>query len=220
MKIKAIITGATGMVGEGVMHECLQSPDVEQVLVISRKSCGMQHPKLKEILYADFSDFSAIENQLTGYNALFLCMGITSLGASEAVYTKVTYNYTLALANTLVKLNPETVICYVSGKGTKQDESVKNMWIRVKGKTERDLQKLSKHAYMFRPGYIRPIKGMKNTYTMYKVLDWLMYPLTKLLAPNAACTLTAIGRAMITCAGKGYEKNILEVKDIEKAARI
>lgn len=219
MKVRAIITGATGMVGEGVMHECLQSADVEQVLVINRKTCGVQHPKLKEILHTDFSDFSSIENQLAGYNAAFLCMGITSVGASEELYTKITYSYTLALAKTLVKLNSETVICYVSGKGTKQAPS-KNMWIRVKGKTERDLQSLSKHAYMFRPGYIRPTKGMKNTYTMYKVLDWFMYPLTKLLAPGAACTLTAIGRAMIACAGKGYEKNILEVKDIERAAEL
>jgi nucleoside-diphosphate-sugar epimerase len=166
MKVRAIITGATGMVGEGVLHECLQSPEVEQVLVINRKSCGMQHPKLKEILHADFSDFSAIENQCSGYNALFLCMGITSIKATKEFYTKITYSYTLALAKTMVKLNPETVICYISGKGTKQDEGVKNMWIRVKGKTERDLQALSKKAYMFRPGYIRPIKGMKNTYTM------------------------------------------------------
>src|SRR4051812_34807633 len=108
-KVRAIITGATGMVGEGVMHECLQSPEVEQVLVINRKTCGVQHPKLKEILHADFSDFSAIENQLTGYNAAFLCMGITSIKATEEFYTKITYGYTLALAKTLIKLNPETV---------------------------------------------------------------------------------------------------------------
>src|ERR1700752_5252890 len=156
MKVRAVITGATGMVGEGVLHECLLSNDVEQVLVINRRPCGMQHAKLKEIIHTDFSDFTAIENQLAGYNAAFLCMGITSVGANEETYTKVTYTYTLALANTLVKLNPDMVICYVSGAGTKQDENAKNMWIRVKGRTERDLQKLPcKAAYMFRPGYIQ-----------------------------------------------------------------
>lgn len=216
--VKAIITGATGMVGEGVMHECLQSDKVEQVLVINRRPCGVQHPKLKEIIHADFSDFSNIENQLAGYNAAFLCMGITSIGASEELYTKITYSYTLALAKTLVKLNPETTLCYVSGAGTKQG-GAKNMWIRVKGRTEKDLQALSKKTYMFRPGYIRPIKGMQNTYRMYKILDPFMFPLLKLLAPKSACTLKEIGQAMICCAAKGYEKNILEVRDIEKAAK-
>jgi len=220
MKIKVIITGVTGMVGEGVMHECLLSNEVEQVLVINRRPCGVTHPKLKEIIHADFSDFSSVEKELSGYNAAFLCMGITSIGASEEAYTKVTYTYTLALASTLSKLNPETVICYVSGAGTKQDESVKNMWMRVKGKTERDLQKLHcKAAYMFRPGYIRPTKGMKNTYTMYKILDPIMYPLLKLLAPKVVCTLKEIGLAMINCASKGCEKNIIEVKDIVELAK-
>ena len=207
------------MVGEGVMHECLLSNEVEQVLVINRRPCAVTHPKLKEIIHADFSNFSALEKELANYNAAFLCMGITSIGASEEAYTKVTYDYTMALAKTMVKSNPEAIICYVSGKGTRQEEGVKNMWIRVKGKTERGLQKISKHSYMFRPGYIKPIKGMKNTYKMYKALDWFMFPLTKLLAPGAACTLKEIGLAMITCASKGYEKTILEVRDIEKAAK-
>jgi hypothetical protein len=217
MKVKAIITGSTGMVGEGVLHECLLSPLVEQVLVINRRSCGVTHPKLKEILHNDFSDFSAIESSLQGYNAAFLCMGVTSLGASEELYTKITYKYTLALAKTLVKLNPETTVCYVSGAGTKQ-EGARNMWIRVKGRTERELQALGKNMYMFRPGYIRPKKGMKNTYKMYKALDWLMFPLLKLLAPRVACTLEEIGKAMIHCAARGYEKKVLEVRDIVKAA--
>lgn len=217
--VKAVITGTTGMVGEGVMHECLNSSLVEEVLVINRKPCGLQHPRLKEIIHQDFSEFDSIREQLKGYNAAFLCMGITSIGASEELYTQITYNYTLALAGTMIKNDPETVICYVSGKGTKQEEGVKNMWIRVKGRTERDLQKLCKNGYMFRPGYIRPIKGMKNTYKMYKALDWFMFPFTKLLAPGAACTLKEVGQAMIHCAAKGYEKKILEVKDIEKAAK-
>lgn len=207
------------MVGEGVLHECLLSDKVEKVLVINRKPCGVQHPKLQEILHKDFSDFSSLENSLRDYNAAFICMGITSIGASEEVYAKITHDYTLALARSFVKQNPDGVICYVSGKGTRQEEGVKNMWIRVKGRTERELQKLSKNAYMFRPGYIRPTRGMKNTYKMYKAFDWFMFPLTKLLAPGAACTLREIGLAMIHCAEKGYEKNILEVKDIELAAK-
>lgn len=220
MKIKVIITGATGMVGEGVMHECLNSNHVEEVLLINRRPSGAQHPKLKEIIHADFSDYSAIADQLKGYQAAFLCMGITSLGASEELYTKITYTYTLALAQTLTKHDPEMVICYVSGAGTRQEDGVKNMWMRVKGRTERDLQKLPcKGAYMFRPGYIKPTKGMKNTYTMYKVVDPVMFPLLKLFAPKLACTLKEIGQAMITCAVKGYDKTILEVKDIEAAAK-
>lgn len=219
MKVRAIITGATGMVGEGVLHECLLSPDVEQVLAINRKPCGIQHPKLKEILHGDFSDFSLVENQLLGYNAAFLCMGITSVGASEEIYTKITYQYTLALAKKLTERNPDMVICYVSGAGTKQDESIKNMWIRVKGTTERALQQLPcKAAYMFRPGYIQPTKGLKNTYTMYKILAPL-YPLWKLLLRKHACTLQEIGLAMIHTVTKGYDKTILEVPDIEKLAR-
>lgn len=207
------------MVGEGVMHECLMSDKVEQVLVINRKPCGVTHPKVKELIHKDFSEFSSVENELKGYNAAFLCMGITSIGASEEQYTKVTYDYTMALARTLIKLNADTTVCYISGAGTKQ-EGAKNMWIRVKGKTERELLLLCKNGYMFRPGYIRPIAGMKNTYRVYKALDWMMFPLLKLMAPKSACTLSEIGRAMIHCAAKGYNKQVLEVKDIEKAAKV
>ncbi len=219
MKVRTIITGATGMVGEGVLHECFLSDYVEQILVINRRACNVQHPKLKELIHEDFSDFTFIESELKGYNAAFLCMGITSLGASEEVYTKITYQYTLALAKTLAMLNPETVICYVSGAGTKQDENIKNMWMRVKGKTEKDLQQLPcKAAYMFRPGYIQPTKGLKNTYTMYKVIAPL-YPLWKLLLRKHACTLKEIGQAMIHTVTKGYNKTILEAPDIEKLAK-
>jgi nucleoside-diphosphate-sugar epimerase len=219
MNAKVIITGATGMVGEGVLHECLLSKDVENILVINRRPCGIQHPKLKELIHEDFSDFTSIEKELVGYNAAFLCMGITSVGASEEVYTKITYQYTLALAKTLATLNKEMVICYVSGAGTKQDEDIKNMWMRVKGKTEKALQQLPcKAAYMFRPGYIQPTKGLKNTYTMYKVIAPL-YPLWKLLLPKHACTLRQIGQAMIHTVTKGYDKTILEVPDIEKLAK-
>ena len=150
MKIKAIITGATGMVGEGVLHECLLHPDVESVLVINRKPCGVKHEKLKEIIHKDFLDLSAIEEQLAGYNACYFCAGVSSVGKKEDEYTRITYDLTLNFANTLVKLNPDMTFCYVSGVGTDSTEKGRSMWARVKGKTENDLLKLPfKAAYMF-----------------------------------------------------------------------
>src|SRR5476651_2638272 len=141
-KIRVIITGSTGMVGEGVMHECLLHPDVEAVLVINRKPDGVVHPKLKEIVHKDFFDLSAIEDQLKGYNACYFCLGVTSLGKKEPEYYKLTYTLTLNFAQTLVKHNPDMTFCYVSGAGTDSTESGKIMWARVKGKTENDLMKL------------------------------------------------------------------------------
>ena len=165
MKIRSIILGSTGMVGEGVLHECLKSPGVESVLVINRRPCGMVHEKLTEIIHPDFHDFSSIKDQLSGYNACYFCMGVSSLGMKEADYNRVTYDLTLHVANTLVKINPEMTFCYVSGAGTDSSEQGRSMWARVKGKTENDLLKLPFNAaYMFRPGYIQPIKGLKNTY--------------------------------------------------------
>ncbi len=150
-KIKTIITGATGMVGEGVLHECLLHPDVESILVINRKPCGVTHPKLTEIIHADFFDLSVIESQVSGYNACFFCAGVSSVGMKELEYTKVTYDLTMGFAKTLSRLNTEMTFCYVSGAGTDGTEKGKMMWARVKGKTENDLIKLQfKAAYNFR----------------------------------------------------------------------
>ena len=155
MKIKTIITGSTGMVGEGVLHECLQHPDVESVLVINRKPCGIIHDKLKEIILKDFFDLSQIENQLSGYNTCYFCAGVSSVGKKEDEYKRITYDLTMNFAKTLLRLNPEMVFTYVSGVGTDNTEKGRSMWGRVKGKTENDLLKLPfKAAYMFRPGYI------------------------------------------------------------------
>ena len=218
MKIKAIITGATGMVGEGVLHECLLNPEVESVLVINRRLCNTQHPKLKERIHNDFYDFTGIENELTGYNACFFCLGVSSVGMKEEPYHKITHDLTMALANVVAKVNPDMTFCYVSGGSTDSTEKGKMMWARVKGKTENDLIKLfSPKAYMFRPGYIQPTKGLKNTYKTYKVLAPL-YPLWKLLLPKYVCTLKEIGMAMINTVNKGYDKQILEVTDIIKLA--
>ncbi len=219
MKIRAIITGATGMVGEGVLHECLLHPDVEAVLVINRRPCEVEHPKLKEIIHGNFYDFSSINNQLTGYNACFFCLGVSSIGMKEDKYRSVTYDITLALASLLVQLNPGMVFNYVSGASTDSTEKGRIMWARVKGKTENDLMALPfRAAYMFRPGYIQPIKGMKHTYRMYKILSPL-YPVLRRLFPRAACTLHEIGLAMINSVTKGYPKRVLEVTDIVALAK-
>jgi putative NADH-flavin reductase len=221
MKIRAIITGATGMVGEGVLHECLNHPDVESVLVINRKPCGVKHNKLKEIIHKDFFDHTEIEDQLPGYNACFFCAGVTSVGKKEDEYRRLTYDLTMNFAETLVKVNGEKsreiAFCYVSGTGTDSTERGKTMWARVKGKTENDLMKLPfKKAYMFRPGYIQPIKGLKNTYTVYKFLA-SFYPILKTFFLKYTVTLKEVGLAMINVALYNPEKKILECGDIREA---
>jgi NAD dependent epimerase/dehydratase family len=222
MKIKAIITGATGMVGEGVLHGCLNHPDVESVLVINRKSCGVKHDKLKEIIHKDFFNLTPIESQMAGYNACFFCAGVTSIGKKENEYRHLTYDMTMNFAETLVKVNSgqsrTMTFCYVSGMDTDSTENGKRMWARVKGKTENDLMKLPfKNAYMFRPGYIQPIKGLKNTYTVYKFLV-PFYSILKTLFPKYTVTLKEVGQAMINVALYSPEKKILECGDIRGAA--
>ena len=212
MKVKAIITGASGMVGEGVLHECLQHNDVEEVLVIGRRSCGYIHPKLKEIVYPDLYNLSSIEDQLEDYNACFFCLGMSSVGVKEAEFSKVTYDLTMHFATTLSKLNPEMTFCYVSGRGT--NETGRLMWQKVKGKTEADLMKLPfRQVYNFRPGIIKPTKGLKNILSLYKWMGWLL-PIINTISPKSIVTLKQIGNAMINATTKGYEKKILEVKDI------
>jgi nucleoside-diphosphate-sugar epimerase len=219
MKVRAIITGATGMVGEGVLHECLLHQDVEQVLVINRKPCGVTHPKLKEIIHADFFNLSAIKEQLTNYNACFFCLGVTSLGMKEPEYYHLTYELTMNMAKTLSEQNKDMVFNYVSGASTDSTENGRLMWAKVKGKTENDLMKLPfKKAYMFRPGYMQPTKGLKNTKKFYAYISWI-YPALKLLFPKSACTLKEVGLAMIHTVTIGYDKPILEVKDIVELAK-
>ena len=215
MKIKAIITGTTGMVGEGVLHECLNHPDVEAVLIINRKHLDLEHPKLKEIIHKDFYDLSSIEDQLSDYNACFFCLGTTSIGKNEEDYTRITYTLTKTFADTLVKLNPEMTFCYISGSGTDSSERGKTMWARVKGKTENYILNLGfSKAFMFRPAMIIPTKGLKNTLKMYKYFAPVI-PVFKLFFPKYICSLKEIGLAMINCVTKGYEKKVLEVNDIK-----
>lgn len=213
-KIKVIVTGATGMVGEGVLHECLLNNNVEQVLIINRKPGGITHPKLKEIIHADFNDLSPVEEQLKNYDACFFCAGVSSIGKKENEFYTLTYTLTLNFAAALAKQNPSMTFCYISGRGTDSSEKGKLMWARVKGKTENDLTKLPfKKVYNFRPGVLEPTKGLKNTLSAYKYFGWIM-PLVKLIAPNSSSTLSELGKAMINSVTKGYEKQILEVKDI------
>jgi len=219
MKIKAIIFGATGMVGEGVLHVCLNHFNVDSVLVIGRRPCNVKHEKLKEIIHDDFFDFTRIEDRLKGYNACYFCLGVSSVGMKEKDYSRVTYDLTMQAAATLSKLNADMTFCYVSGAGTDSTEKGHLMWARVKGKTENNLIKLPFRAvYMFRPGFIKPIKGLKNAYAFSGVLG-SMYPVWKVLFPRYVCTLEEIGAAMINVSARGYPKKILENKDISKAAQ-
>jgi uncharacterized protein YbjT (DUF2867 family) len=214
MKLRVILTGATGMVGEGVLHECLQHYDVETILVINRKPCGVQHPKLKEIIHTDFFDLSPIADQLKGYNTCFFCLGVSSVGMKEPEFYRLTYTLTMHVAETLVKQNNDMVFCYISGAGTDSSEKGRLMWARVKGKTENDLMKLPfKKVYAVRPGYMHPTPGLKNTLKAYKYLSWL-YPVFKVLFRNRVSTLKDLGLAMVEIASNGYAKQVIEVKDI------
>ena len=214
MKYKIILTGATGMVGEGVLHECLQHPSIEQVLIINRKPSGMTHAKLKEIIHSDFNNINPIADKLAGYDACLFCLGVSAVGMKEDDYTRLTYTLTLHVAKTMLQQNPGMTFCYISGAGTDSTEKGKMMWARVKGKTENDLLNLPfKQVFLFRPGYMNPTKGMKNTLKYYKYISW-MYPALRLLLPKYVSTLSELGKAMINAVILGYPKQVLEVKDI------
>ena len=218
-KIRVVITGATGMVGEGVLYECLRNPKVEAILVINRKPCGYIHSKLKEIIHQDFFDFSSIENQLIGYNACYFCLGITSVGTAKDVYFKMTYTLTMHVAGTLSKLNEDMTFCYVSGAGTNSSEKGGINWAIVKGKTENDLMKLPfKQVFNFRPGIIKPIKGLKYTQPYYKVFMWL-FPILKVINKNSFVTLQELGLAMINTSNHQSIKTVVEVKRIKTLAQ-
>jgi uncharacterized protein YbjT (DUF2867 family) len=221
-KLKIILTGATGMVGEGVLYESLQNPDVEKVLVITRKSCGYSHPKLTEIVHSDFFDFSSLGNDLKGYNTCFFCLGVTALGKTEAEYSRLTYTLTLNFAATISVLNTDMTFSYISGAGTDSTEKGRTMWARVKGKTENDLMKLPfRQVYNFRPGGIEPFLPLKPSQTYYKTyryLGWL-FSLMKVIAPNYVITLKDLAAAMINATLTGYPKHIVELKDMKLLAR-
>src|ERR1700676_1720412 len=211
--MKAIITGATGMVGEGVRLECLSSPAVEKVLVINRRPGGVSHPKLQEIIHGDFFNLRPIEPQLMRFDACFFCLGVSSGGRTPAEYRQLTYDLTLNVARVVAKLSPAMVFCYVTGAGTDSSERGRTAWARVKGATENALIRLFENSYMFRPGFMKPSPGQRNEKSYYKYILWL-YPIGRALYPTGFCTLREVALAMIKVAGTGYSKHILEVKDV------
>lgn len=213
MSQRIILTGATGMVGEGVLLTLLHQPTVEAVLSISRQPCGHQHPKLRELLVPDFFDLSAVEGELAGYTACFFCAGISSLGKKEAEYTRVTHDLTLHFARTLLRYSPQATFTYVSGAGT----GGRQMWARVKRRTENDLLALPfRAAYMFRPGFLKPLPKQRHVLKMYRWLGWL-FPLMRRLGFGS--TLFELALAMLHVAERGAPKPVLEVRDINQLAR-
>lgn len=213
-KIKVIITGATGMVGEGVLHECLINDRVEEILSISRKDCGVKHPKLKQIIITDFFDLSSLNEKLKNYDACFFCLGMSSIGMKDEDYKKLTYDLTINFAQELFKQSPGATFSYVSGTGTDQTEKSKYAWARVKGRTENDLMKIPfKQVFAFRPGYLQPGKGLKNTKKFYNYIKWIYKPI-KLFFPGFGTTLKELGQAMINSATDGYDKKIVKISDI------
>ena len=202
------------MVGEGVMHTCLLNDDIEEVLVIGRRSCEVKHAKLKEIILPDLFNLIPISSQLVGYDACYFCLGITSLGISADDYYRITYTLTLHFGETLSKLNPQMTFCYISGAGTDSTEKGRSRWARVKGKTENDLMKLPfSQVFAMRPGFIKPIEGMTRTNPLYKYMKWL-FPIGRTLYPAGFCTLEELSNAMINLTQKGYPKKVIEGRDI------
>ena len=215
--MKAILFGATGMVGQGVLQECLRSGEVEGVLSIGRRASRQQHPKLREIVHQDFADFFEIEGELSGYDACFFCLGVSSLGMKERDYRWVTYEFALAAAQTLARLNPGMTFIYVSGAGTDSSGLGSTMWARVKGQTENAIFKLFTKAYAFRPAYIQPLDGIVPRTVWLRAVYAVvapLYPVWKSLFPNYVTTTAQVGRAMIQVAREGAPKRVLENRDI------
>ena len=219
MNLRVILTGATGMVGEGVLLECLANSAVAHVLVLTRKPTGRSHAKMRELLVPDLANLSAVESQLTGYNACFFCAGVSAVGLSKEEYERITHDMTLAVGKTLLRLNPGLTFIYVSGSGTDSRETSRQHWARVKGRTENELLALPfGAAYMFRPGFMKVTNGQRNILKWYGAIAWL-YPVARKLAPNFVSTMQEVGRAMINAADFGSSKPVLEVRDIVALAR-
>lgn len=217
--MKVIIMGSTGMIGQAVLIECLEDNSIDEVLVINRRSTHPTSPKVKEIVHADFYHFSSLQEELKGYDACFFCLGISSAGMKEDEYRKITYDLTLGFAKILVEESPNCVFTYISGAGTDSSEKGRSMWARVKGKTENDLLKLPfKDAFMFRPGYIQPMKGVKSRTPLYNSMYVIFKPLYFLLRPFKGFVTDSVtlARSMLFVVKKGYVKKVLESRDINE----
>ncbi|MBO9638613.1 MAG: epimerase [Siphonobacter aquaeclarae] len=219
MGLKVIITGTTGMVGEGVLLECLENPAVDAVLSISRRPTGHSHPKLTELHISEFWDLKEGDGRLRGYDACFFCAGVSSVGKNEAEFTRLTYDLTLHLAGILARLQPGMVFTYVSGRGTDAGDRANGaMWAKVKRRTEKDLEALPFGAvYHFRPAFMKATKGQLHVLKAYTYFAWL-YPVMKVITPGWTCTLTEVGKAMIRCALDRPARRIIEVSDIKELA--
>jgi uncharacterized protein YbjT (DUF2867 family) len=217
-----LLFGATGMVGQGVLRECLLDPDVLSVQTIGRSATGVQHPKLREIVHPDLWNYAALASPLTGFDACFFCLGVSSSGMNERDYLRITYGITLAAAEFLCPLNPQMTFIFVSGAGTDSSEQGRIMWARVKGKTENALLQLPfKAVYLFRPGMIEPMDGARSKTPAYRIMYAVAKPLLPILRslfPNSVLTTRQIGRAMLAVARRGYSKPVLASEDIRAAA--
>lgn len=219
--MNVLLFGATGMVGDGVLHECLADPRVAEVLAVGRSPVGISHAKIRELRRTDFFDFADMAPELSRMDACFFCLGVSAAGMSEAGYARQTYELTLAAARALSVARPGATFCYVSGEGT--DSTGRAMWARVKGRTENALLELPLNAYMFRPGFIRPRPGKAPRNALYRVFYGVLgplYPMLRTIAPSHVTTAENVGRAMIACAAAGYPKRVLENTDINAAAGV
>jgi hypothetical protein len=219
--MKAIILGSTGMIGKSVLLQCLEDGDVRSILLINRKPLNITHQKINEIILHDVSDITGEKELIKQYDACFFCLGVSSVGMSEEQYNKITYDLTLKFARTLASFNTQVVFCYVSGTGTDSSENGKVMWARVKGRTENALLSLPfKDAYMFRPGYIQPLKGVKAKSGLVNALYIFFTPLYYILKPfkGLVTDSVSLAKAMINVCKKGYNKKVIEIKDINLLA--
>jgi uncharacterized protein YbjT (DUF2867 family) len=221
--VNVLIFGATGMVGQGVLRECLQAPDVELVQTVGRTPTGQQHPKLRELVHAEMWDYSGVQAELSDYDACFFCIGVTSSGVSEKTYTHLTYDMTIAAASALARVNPQMVFVYVSAAGSDTSENGRIMWERVRGKTENALLKLSfRGVYILRPGMIQPLDGIKSKTAAYRIFYSLTKPLLPLLRaalPKYVVTTRQVGQAMLALVRNGSPKRVLESEDISSISR-
>jgi len=221
--MKVLLLGATGMVGQGVLRECLLADDVAEVVTLGRTPTGQRDPKLRELVHADLFDCRAIEVQLSGFDAGFFCIGVTSSGMAETEYTRLTHDLTLAVAQTLARLNPSMCFVYVSGAGADSSETSTTMWKRVRGRLENALQRLPfKAVYVFRPGVIQPLHGVRSktdAYRWFYTLSRPLLPLLRALMPNAVLSTEIVGRAMLAMARRGAPKPVLEAADISALGR-
>ena len=217
--LRVIITGATGMVGEGILLVCLDNPVISNVLIINRRPLGITHPKLKEIIHEDFHDLSTVAEHLAGYDACFFCLGVSSVGMKMDKYRKVTYDLTMHFGETVSRLNSDMVFIYVAGAGTDGSEKGKVEWARIKGKTENDLRKISfRRVYGYRPGFIKPVKGQKKAHAFYTYINWF-FPVGKKLSPDYFNTMEELGLSMIRLVRHDYPKETIYGRDITLLAQ-